>query len=164
MSEVLSRQALVARVAADRAAGRTVAFANGCFDLLHVGHVRYLEAAAQEADRLIVAINDDASVRTLKGKGRPILSADHRAMLVAALRCVDYVVIFPEPTVGPLLEAVRPDVHCKGTDYTVDSVPERAIVQSYGGRTAIVGDPKDHSTRDLLARIAGTSGRPLGDT
>ena len=163
MSEVLSREALVQRVSADRAAGRTVAFANGCFDLLHAGHVRYLEAAAQEADRLIVAINDDASVRKLKGAGRPILSADHRATLVAALRCVDYVVIFPEPTVGPLLDAVRPDVHCKGTDYTVDSVPERAIVQAYGGRTAIVGDPKDHSTRDLLARIAGTSPRPLVD-
>ena len=157
MSEVLSREALVQRVSADRAAGRTVAFANGCFDLLHAGHVRYLEAAAQEADRLIVAINDDASVRKLKGAGRPILSADHRATLVAALRCVDYVVIFPEPTVGPLLDAVRPDVHCKGTDYTVDSVPEREIVKAYGGRTAIVGDPKDHSTRDLLARIARSS-------
>ena len=155
MSEVLSREALVQRVSADRAAGRTVAFANGCFDLLHAGHVRYLEAAAQEADRLIVAINDDASVRKLKGAGRPILSADHRATLVAALRCVDYVVIFPEPTVGPLLDAVRPDVHCKGTDYTVDSVPERDVVRGYGGRIAIVGDPKDHSTRDLLARIAG---------
>ena len=163
MSEVLSREALVQRVSADRAAGRTVAFANGCFDLLHAGHVRYLEAAAQEADRLIVAINDDASVRRLKGEGRPILSAQHRAILVAALRCVDYVVIFPEPTVGPLLDAVRPDVHCKGTDYTVDSVPERAIVQAYGGRTAIVGDPTDHSTRDLLARIAGASRPPLVD-
>lgn len=156
MGDILSRDALIERVAADRAAGRTVAFANGCFDLLHVGHVRYLQAAAQEADRLIVAINDDASVRTLKGAGRPILSDQHRAILVAALRGVDYVVIFPEPTVGPLLEALRPDVHCKGTDYTVDSVPERAIVEAYGGRTAIVGDPKDHSTRDLLSRIKTT--------
>jgi rfaE bifunctional protein nucleotidyltransferase chain/domain len=155
MGEVLPREALIQHVAADRAAGRTVAFANGCFDLLHVGHVRYLEAAAQEADRLVVALNDDASVRGLKGDGRPILSAEHRAALVAALRCVDYVVIFPEPTVGPLLEALHPDVHCKGTDYTVASVPERAIVEAYGGRTAIVGDPKDHSTRDLLARLAG---------
>jgi rfaE bifunctional protein nucleotidyltransferase chain/domain len=153
MGEVLAREELVRRVEADRRAGRTVAFANGCFDLLHVGHVRYLEAAAQEADLLVVAINDDASVRGLKGAGRPILSDDDRAELVAALRCVDYVVIFPEPTVGPLLEALKPDVHCKGTDYTLESVPERAIVQAYGGRTAIVGDPKDHSTRDLLARI-----------
>jgi D-glycero-beta-D-manno-heptose 1-phosphate adenylyltransferase len=103
---------------------------------------------------LVVAINDDGSVRELKGEGRPILSAQHRATLVAALRGVDYVVIFPEPTVTPLLEALRPDVHCKGTDYTVDSVPERETVRAYGGRTAIVGDPKDHSTRDLLARIA----------
>ena len=163
MGAILSREALVERAIAERRAGRTIAFANGCFDLLHVGHIRYLEAAAQEADRLIVAINDDDSVRALKGEGRPILSADHRAALVAALRCVDYVVIFPEATVGPLLDAVRPDVHCKGTDYTVESVPERAIVQAYGGRTAIVGDPKDHSTRDLLARIAGASRPPLVD-
>ena len=157
MSEVLDREQLAARVAGERRAGRTVAFANGCFDLLHVGHVRYLEAAAAEADVLVVALNDDASVRQLKGEGRPVLAAEHRAALVAALRCVDYVVIFPEPTVGPLLELLRPDVHCKGTDYTIESVPERAIVQTYGGRTAIVGDPKDHSTRDLLARIAGSS-------
>ena len=154
MGEVISREALVERIKAERAAGRSVAFANGCFDLLHVGHVRYLESSAQEADVLIVAINDDASVRTLKGDGRPILQAADRAELVAALRCVDYVVIFPEPTVGPLLAALRPDVHCKGTDYTVESVPERDIVVGYGGRTAIVGDPKDHSTRDLLSRIA----------
>jgi rfaE bifunctional protein nucleotidyltransferase chain/domain len=157
MGDVLSREQLAERVAHERAAGRTIAFANGCFDLLHVGHVRYLEASAQEADRLVVALNDDAMVRQLKGEHRPILSAAHRATLVSALRCVDYVVIFPEATVGPLLQLLRPDVHCKGTDYTVDSVPERAVVQSYGGRTAIVGDPKDHSTRDLLARIAGES-------
>ena len=155
MGEILARDALIARVARDRAAGRTIAFANGCFDLLHVGHTRYLEAAAREADLLVVAINDDESVRRLKGSGRPILDAEHRAELVAALRCVDYVVIFPEPTVGPLLEALRPDVHCKGTDYTLDTVPEREIVKGYGGRIAIVGDPKDHSTRDLLGRIAG---------
>lgn len=157
MGEVLSREALVERVQALKQDGRTVAFANGCFDLLHVGHVRYLEAAAQEADALIVAINDDASVRTLKGEGRPILADADRAELVAALRCVDFVVIFPEPTVGPLLEALHPDVHCKGTDYTVETVPEREIVKAYGGRTAIVGDPKDHSTRDLLAKIAGST-------
>jgi len=152
--KIVSREELVRRAAEERAAGRTVAFANGCFDLLHVGHIRYLESAAAEADVLVVAINDDDSVRRLKGEGRPILSASDRAELVAALRCVDYVVIFPEPNVGPLLTALRPDVHCKGTDYTVESVPERDIVVGYGGRTAIVGDSKDHSTRDLLSRIA----------
>ncbi|MDE3156543.1 MAG: adenylyltransferase/cytidyltransferase family protein [Acidobacteriota bacterium] len=153
MGQILALDRLADRLAADRAAGRTVAFANGCFDVLHVGHVRYLQAAAREADRLVVAINDDASVRALKGEGRPILPAADRAELVAALRGVDYVVVFSGPTVGDLLTRLKPDVHCKGTDYTVESVPERAIVKAYGGRTAIVGDPKDHSTRDLLARI-----------
>ena len=156
MGEVVSRSDLVTRVAAERAAKHTISFANGAFDLLHVGHVRYLQGAAQEGDVLVVAVNDDASVRALKGDGRPVLAAEARAELVAALRCVDYVVIFPELTVGPLPEALRPDVHCKGTDYTVESVPERAIVKAYGGRTAIVGDPKDHSTRDLLARVTGS--------
>jgi D-glycero-beta-D-manno-heptose 1-phosphate adenylyltransferase len=154
VGEVLTRDALVDRVREARAAGKSIAFANGCFDILHVGHVRYLDAAAQEADVLVVAINDDESVRALKGENRPILGAGHRAELVAALRAVDFVVIFPEPTVGPLLLALKPDVHCKGTDYTTESVPERDIVKSYGGRIAIVGDPKDHSTRDLLQRIA----------
>jgi rfaE bifunctional protein nucleotidyltransferase chain/domain len=153
VGKVVRRDELVERVAAARRAGQTIAVANGCFDLLHVGHIRYLESAAQEADLLVVAINDDPSVRQLKGAGRPILPASDRAELVAALRSVDYVVTFPEITVGPLLEALRPDVHCKGTDYTVDSVPEREIVKAYGGRTAIVGDPKDHSTRDLLVRV-----------
>jgi rfaE bifunctional protein nucleotidyltransferase chain/domain len=157
VGRVLSRGELIAEVEADRAAGRTVAFANGCFDLLHVGHVRYLQAAAREADRLVVAINDDRSVAALKGPNRPLLSESDRAELVAALRGVDYVVIFPEPTVTTLLLALKPDVHCKGTDYTVDTVPERETVRSYGGRIAIVGDPKDHSTRDLLTRI--TRGR-----
>jgi rfaE bifunctional protein nucleotidyltransferase chain/domain len=152
--KVITREALAARVAADRRAGLTIAFANGCFDLLHVGHVRYLQAAAAEADRLIVAINDDAAAGT-KGPGRPLLRADDRAEIVAALRGVDYVVIFPEPTVAPLLTLLRPDVHCKGTDYTAETVPERETVRSYGGRIAIVGDPKDHSTRDLLSRIRG---------
>ena len=154
MGDVVTREDLLRRVRDHRAAGRTIAFANGAFDLLHVGHVRYLESAAHEGDVLVVAVNDDASVRALKGEGRPIMKDADRAELVAALRCVDHVVIFPESTVGPLLDALRPDVHCKGTDYTIDSVPERAIVLAYGGRTAIVGDPKDHSTRDLLARIA----------
>jgi D-glycero-beta-D-manno-heptose 1-phosphate adenylyltransferase len=153
MGVLVSRNELSQLVAQDRAAGRIIAFANGCFDLLHAGHVRYLQGAAAEADRLIVAVNDDASVRRLKGERRPILSAADRAELVAGVRGVDYVVIFSEPTVGPLLELLHPDVHCKGTDYTVDTVPEREIVRRYGGRIAIVGDPKDHSTRDLLARL-----------
>ena len=157
MGSVLSRDELAAAAADARRLGRTIAFVNGCFDLLHVGHVRYLEGAAREADLLVVAVNDDESVRRLKGEGRPILPAHDRAELVAALRCVDYVVVFPEPTVGPLLEQLRPDVHCKGTDYTVESVPEREIVRAYGGRTAIVGDPKDHSTRGLLERIGGSA-------
>jgi rfaE bifunctional protein nucleotidyltransferase chain/domain len=151
---IVSRERLADLVRADREAGRTIAFANGCFDLLHAGHIRYLQAASREADRLIVAVNDDA-VASEKGPGRPILEAPERAELVAAIRGVDYVVIFPEPTVEPLLNLLKPDVHCKGTDYTSDSVPERDTVLGYGGRIAIVGDPKDHSTRDLLARIRG---------
>ena len=154
MGEVVTHEGLARKTTRDRARGLTVALANGCFDLLHVGHVRYLASAAGEADRLVVAVNDDESVRQLKGPGRPVLRAEHRAELVAALQCVDYVVIFPELTVGPLLDTLRPEVHCKGTDYTLDSVPERDIVKRYGGRIAIVGDPKDHSTRDLFARIA----------
>ena len=153
MSFLLGESELRSAVEADKKAGRTVGFANGVFDLLHVGHVRYLEGAKALVGRLVVAVNSDASVRGLKGEGRPILPEAARAELVASLRAVDYVVIFSEPTVGRLLELLKPDVHCKGTDYTVESVPERAIVQAYGGRTAIVGDPKDHSTRDLLARL-----------
>ncbi len=153
---VLTESELVEAVARDRAVGRTIAFANGCFDLLHVGHVRYLQGAAAEANRLIVGVNDDRSVAGLKGEGRPILPASDRAELVAALRRVDYVVIFGDPTVERLLLLVRPDVHCKGTDYTVESVPERAIVAGYGGRTAIVGDAKNHATREILDRVART--------
>ena len=155
MSRFITRDltAVAAAVAADRAAEKTIAFANGCFDLLHVGHVRYLQGARAEADTLVVAINSDASVRGLKGEGRPILSEDARAELVASLRCVDHVVVFDDPTVDRLLTTLRPDVHCKGTDYTVDTVPERETVRAYGGRVAIVGDPKDHSTRELLARL-----------
>jgi len=136
-----------------RQQGLTYAFANGAFDLLHVGHVRYLEAAACEADRLIVAVNSDASIRGLKGPDRPVMPEADRAELVAALRVVDHVVIFSEPTVTPLLLALTPEVHCKGTDYTVDTVPERDTVRAYGGRVAIVGDPKDHSTSGLVARL-----------
>ena len=153
MAVTVTVDELARLIAADRAEGRSVALANGVFDLLHVGHIRYLEGAKAEADRLIVAINDDASVRILKGEGRPIMNQADRAELVAALRCVDYVVIFSGRTVAEVLLRLKPDVHCKGTDYTVESVPERPVVQSYGGRTAIVGDPKDHSTRDLLSRL-----------
>ena len=156
MGTVVSAEELVSAVRRERAAGRTIAFANGCFDLLHVGHVRYLQSAAAEGDRLIVAVNDDASVAALKGEGRPVQSAADRAELVAALRGVDYVVVFSDPTVERLLRLLKPDVHCKGTDYTIDSVPERAVVLAYGGRTAIVGDPKQHNTRELLARIRAT--------
>ena len=156
---VLSETELVQAVARDKAAGRTVALANGCFDLLHVGHVRYLQSAAAEADRLVVAINDDQSVAALKGEDRPVQPAVDRAELVDALRGVDYVIVFGDMTVERLLLLLKPDVHCKGTDYTIDSVPERAVVLSYGGRTAIVGDPKQHNTRELLARIRGTEDR-----
>lgn len=153
MARIVSLDQLEPLVAADRKAGRTVALANGVFDLLHVGHVRYLSGAAAEADVLVVAVNDDDSVRMLKGEGRPVMCQTDRAELIAALRGVDYVVLFSGRTVTDVLLRLRPDVHCKGTDYTVESVPERPVVQSYGGRTAIVGDPKDHSTRDLLSRM-----------
>jgi rfaE bifunctional protein nucleotidyltransferase chain/domain len=147
---------LVEAVAADRAAGRTIAFANGCFDLVHVGHVRYLQGAAAEADRLIVAINEDASVARLKGAGRPAVPAAERAEIVAALTPVAYVVTFADDNVERLLRLIKPDVHCKGTDYTVDTVPERSVVEAYGGRTAIVGDAKQHASRDLVQKIRST--------
>ncbi len=133
--------------------GGRIAFANGCFDLLHVGHVRYLQAAAKEADRLVVAVNDDRSATALKGPGRPIIAAADRAELVAGLRSVDYVTVFSDPNVERLLALIKPDVHCKGTDYSIETVPERAVVRAYGGRIAIVGDAKSHSTRDLVARL-----------
>lgn len=153
MGELVTRDDLARIVGEGRARGLRFAFANGAFDLLHVGHVRYLEAARREADRLIVAVNDDGSVREAKGPDRPVMPAAARAEIVAALRAVDYVVIFPEPTVTPLLELLRPDVHCKGTDYTVETVPERDTVRAYGGRIAIVGDPKGHSTSSLLKAL-----------
>jgi rfaE bifunctional protein nucleotidyltransferase chain/domain len=154
MGMVLTEDQLLEAITRERVAGRTIAFANGCFDILHVGHIRYLQGAAAEAERLVVAVNDDRSVAGLKGPNRPILPEADRAELVAAIRGVDYVVLFGDPNVERLLLALEPDVHCKGTDYTVDTVPERAVVQSYGGRTAIVGDAKNHATRDLIARIA----------
>jgi rfaE bifunctional protein nucleotidyltransferase chain/domain len=158
LGRVLSESELVDAVADDRAAGRTIAFANGCFDLLHVGHVRYLQGAAAEADRLIVAVNEDAAVARLKGAGRPAMPASERAEIVAAMAVVDYVVTFADDTVERLLRRIQPDVHCKGTDYTADTVPERETVRGYGGRVAIVGDPKDHSTSEIIARLGGVDG------
>lgn len=143
------------RVAAARAENKSVAFANGCFDVLHVGHIRYLQGAREEGDLLVVGINGDESVRRLKGPDRPVMPEGDRAQLVAGLRCVDLVVVFHEDDVARLLLELRPDVHCKGTDYTPETVPEREVVRSYGGRVAIVGDPKDHDTRALLARLRG---------
>jgi rfaE bifunctional protein nucleotidyltransferase chain/domain len=153
MGRIVNDSELAALVAEDRKAGRTIAFANGCFDVLHVGHVRYLAGAAAEGDRLVVAVNGDDSVRGLKGAGRPVMPAEARAEMVAAIRGVDYVVLFGESSVDRLLTEIKPDVHCKGTDYTIDTVPERETVRAYGGRIAIVGDPKDHSTRELLSRL-----------
>jgi len=154
-SKIGSLGEVAGRIARARAAGQTVALANGCFDVLHVGHVRYLRGAKAEADVLVVGVNGDASVRRLKGEGRPVLDQDERAVLVAAQRAVDHVVVFDDDDVTSLLLTLRPDVHCKGTDYTPETVPEREVVRSYGGRVAIVGDPKDHDTRKLLARIRG---------
>jgi D-glycero-beta-D-manno-heptose 1-phosphate adenylyltransferase len=151
--KILSREALVAEIARRRAAGHRIVFANGCFDILHVGHVRYLLAARELGDTLVVGINADAAVRELKGTDRPVMPDAERAEIIAALACVDFVTIFPELTVENLLRALRPDIHAKGTDYTPESVPERAIVREYGGEVAIVGDPKDHSTTDLLKTI-----------
>lgn len=150
---VVSKDRLTELIADDRALGKTIALANGCFDLLHVGHVRYLRGASLEADRLIVAVNDDRSVSALKGQGRPVQVAVERAEIVAALEMVDYVIVFSEPTVTNLLRLFQPNVHCKGTDYTIETVPERSVVLDYGGRTAIVGDSKDHSTREVISRI-----------
>jgi rfaE bifunctional protein nucleotidyltransferase chain/domain len=144
---------------AERAAGRRIAFANGVFDLLHVGHVRYLQGARSLADALVVAVNSDASTRAYKGPGRPVVPERERAELVAALACVDAVVLFDEPDVTRLLLALRPELHVKGTDYTPETVPERAVVESYGGRVAIAGDPKDHSTTDTLGRLAALGGK-----
>ena len=152
-SIILDREALVARIASARAAGARIVLANGCFDVLHVGHVRYLRGARELGDLLVVGINSDAQVAKLKGAGRPLLSERDRAEVVASLEAVDLVTVFPEPTVTELLLAIRPDVHAKGTDYTEETVPERDVVRSYGGRVRIVGDPKDHSTSELIRRF-----------
>ena len=152
-SKILSLASLCREIAAAKAKGKRIVFANGCFDTIHVGHVRYLEGARKEGDILVVGVNSDESVCRLKGPGRPVLDEQARAQLVAALRSVDYVIIFSDPNVEGLLGTLRPDVHAKGTDYTPETVPERAAAQRLGIRVAIVGDPKDHSTRALLQSI-----------
>jgi rfaE bifunctional protein nucleotidyltransferase chain/domain len=154
VGEILSFEDIESRVAQLKAEGRRIAFANGHFDLLHVGHLRYLQAAKREGDVLVVAINDDESVALLKGEGRPIAPEQERAELVAALEPVDLVVIFSGDSPGPLMDRLQPDVHCKGPDYgTPDRVPEYEVVRRYGGDTRLVGDPKDHSTTDLIEKI-----------
>lgn len=154
MGSVITFEELAREVAFLRQTGRRIAFANGHFDLLHVGHLRYLRAARKQADVLVVGINDDTSVRRLKGPGRPIVPAAERAELLAALDPVDFVVVFPGDSPGPLLSAIRPEVHCKGPDYgSPEEVPEYDVVRRYGGETRLVGDPKDHATSDLIARV-----------
>jgi D-glycero-beta-D-manno-heptose 1-phosphate adenylyltransferase len=153
-ARILDRNRLIARVAIARRNGARVVLANGCFDILHVGHVRYLEGARALGDLLVVGVNSDVQVRGLKGEGRPLVPERERAELVAALRAVDYVTIFPEPTVEQLLRAIRPDIHAKGTDYTEETVPERDVIRSIGGRVAIVGDPKRHSTSEMLRHLS----------
>lgn len=154
MGEILSLEAMIRRVDELKAEGRRIAFANGHFDVLHVGHLRYLRAAKEEGDVLVVGINDDESVTLLKGEGRPIAPQDERAELVAALTPVDLVIIFSGDSPGPLMELLQPDVHCKGPDYgSPDRVPEYEIVRRYGGDTRLVGDPKDHSTSDMIDKI-----------
>jgi rfaE bifunctional protein nucleotidyltransferase chain/domain len=153
MNKIVSREELKRRVEEWRSASEQVVMANGCFDVLHVGHVRYLKAAKELGGKLIVAVNADESVRGLKGEGRPVMPENERAEILAALEPVDAVVIFPERDVRALLNEIRPDVQAKGTDYTVDSVPERDVVASYGGRVAIVGDPKDHSATAIIEQM-----------
>jgi rfaE bifunctional protein nucleotidyltransferase chain/domain len=152
-ARILDRNRLIARVAIARREGARVVFANGCFDILHVGHVRYLEGARALGDLLVVGINADEQVRALKGAGRPYVAERERAEIIAAIRAVDFVTIFPEPTVEVLLRILRPDIHAKGTDYTLETVPERDVVRSYGGRVAIVGDPKDHSSSEMVKKV-----------
>ena len=151
-ARILDRNRLIARVAIARKNGARIVLANGCFDILHVGHVRYLEEARSLGDLLVVGINSDEQVRALKGNGRPFVPERERAEVIASLRAVDFVTIFPEPTVEALIRAIRPDIHAKGTDYTEETVPERDVVRSYGGRVMIVGDPKDHSSTELGSR------------
>jgi D-glycero-beta-D-manno-heptose 1-phosphate adenylyltransferase len=151
---ILDRERLIERVALARKEGARIVFANGCFDVLHVGHVRYLEAAKALGDLLIVGINSDEQTRRLKGEGRPLMPEDQRAEIISSLEVVDFVTVFDEPTVAELLLALKPDIHAKGTDYTEDSVPERDVVRSFGGRVAIVGDPKHHSSSEIVEKSA----------
>jgi D-glycero-beta-D-manno-heptose 1-phosphate adenylyltransferase len=150
---IFTEEALLEALATERANGKTVAFANGCFDVLHVGHIRYLQDAARVADVLVVGVNGDASVRGLKGEGRPVMPENERAEIISAIRGVSYVTIFHEDSPSRLLQVLRPNFQCKGTDYTADSVPEAEIVKAYGGQVVIVGDPKDHSTTEMLRRM-----------
>ncbi|HEV7768564.1 MAG TPA: adenylyltransferase/cytidyltransferase family protein [Thermoanaerobaculia bacterium] len=150
---VLTEDALLDALATERAKGRTIAFANGCFDVLHVGHIRYLQDASRVADVLVVGVNGDASVRGLKGEGRPVMPENERAEIISAIRGVGYVTIFHEDSPSRLLQVLHPNFQCKGTDYTADSVPEAEIVKAYGGQVVIVGDPKDHSTTEMLRRM-----------
>ena len=159
-AKIVSRQDLLARAAEWRRNGEPVVLANGCFDLLHVGHVRYLSGAKALGGKLVVALNSDASVRQLKGEGRPLMPVGERAEIIAALADVDAVVIFDEPDVRALIRELRPDVQAKGTDYTRDTVPERDEVLSYGGRVEIVGDPKEHSTSEFLGKLQTSTGGP----
>ena len=153
MERIISGQGLIDAVERERSSGKTIVLANGCFDLLHVGHIRYLEGAKSLGDVLIVCINSDAQARALKGDGRPFMPDIERAEVIAGLRVVDLVTIFEEPTVEQLIRDIRPDIHAKGTDYTTETVPERNIIREVGGRVAIVGDPKDHSSTDLIATL-----------
>jgi rfaE bifunctional protein nucleotidyltransferase chain/domain len=155
LAPLLERRQLIEEIGKVRANGAVVVLANGCFDLFHAGHVRYLAGAKELGDILVVGINSDEQVRALKGENRPYIDENERAEIVSALRFVDFVTIFPEPTVEDLILAIRPDFHAKGTDYTTDTVPEREIVRSYGGKVAIVGDPKDHSSTDLIKKVGG---------
>jgi len=150
---ILNEHDLLDALAAERSAGKTVAFANGCFDVLHVGHIRYLQDAARVADVLVAGVNGDDSVRVLKGEGRPLMPAEERAEIISAIRGVSYVIIFDEASPSRLLQALKPEFQCKGTDYTAESVPEAEMVKSYGGKVVIVGDPKDHSTTSLLRKM-----------
>jgi rfaE bifunctional protein nucleotidyltransferase chain/domain len=150
---ILDRENLINEIDRLREGGSKIILANGCFDLLHVGHIRYLTAAKEIGGTLVVAINSDRQARALKGAGRPFLPESERAEMIAALRCVDLVTIFDEPTVEQLIRSIRPDFHAKGTDYTIDTVPEREIVRECGGQIAIVGDPKDHSSTELIGKV-----------
>lgn len=157
-TKIVSRAELQAKVAEWRRDGEQIVLANGCFDLLHVGHVRYLGGAKALGGKLIVALNSDASVRQIKGDGRPLMPADERAEIVAALANVDAVIVFDEPDVRALIREIHPEIQAKGTDYTRDTVPERDEVRSYGGRVEIVGDPKDHSTSEFLGQLRTSGG------